>query len=541
MATSEQRGTVKVLVRNFPVDALAAPGDIDARIGGVVADSFRLAPAEVREWRILSRSIDSRRGRPQLIYSLLFEADAAAAERAGLAVATADELAALAGPELELPADSTLRHPLVVGTGPAGIFAALALALAGTRPVILDRGSDVERRYADYMAFLRSRELDEESNLLIGEGGAGTFSDGKLYTGTRDPRAAFVLDAFIEAGAPEEIRYQKRPHIGSDYLRVVAGNLRRRIEALGGEFRFGSHVVAPLIRNGCCRGVVISGGERIEAPVTVIAPGLGGRSLTAALEKAGVGCVFKSFQIGCRIEHPQEFIDRKQYHLTGSRPAALGAAEYHMVSRRLAGVPQVSSFCMCPGGEILNATAWRGCSITNGMSCFARSGEFANGCLIVTVPPERFGSLQAAREAIGDLERRIFCAGGGDYTLPAQDAAAFLAGRAGLAQKRSSAAVGIVPGRLDRLVPEFLASGLRAALMQFDRNVPGFIRYGKLVGVETCVSSPIRFLRDPETLASTVPGLYLGGEGVGCAGGIMSAAVDGLKLARAILGRHSGV
>lgn len=235
-------------------------------------------------------------------------------------------------PRLDLPERTALLHPVVVGTGPAGIFAALALALAGAKPLILDRGRRVEERYADYRRFLESRELDESSNLLLGEGGAGTFSDGKLYTGTRDIRAAFVLDTLARAGAPPEIRYLKRPHIGSDKLRAVAANLRKRIIGLGGEFRFGTEVTGLLLKNGRCIGVETAAGDRIEAPAVIMAPGLGGRELVQRMARQGAGALLKPFQIGCRIEHPQSFIDRAMYHLD-SRPAALGAAEYHLVSR----------------------------------------------------------------------------------------------------------------------------------------------------------------------------------------------------------------
>ncbi len=512
-------------IENFKVDAVSAPADIDARIGPIAFAERGIPEPEVRSWRIRSKSIDSRRGRPQLVYTLRFDRDR------GDAASPPDP-----EPRLELP-DSRLLHPVVVGTGPAGIFAALALAMAGTRPLVLDAGTPVETRYRDYRKFLETRELDESSNLLIGEGGAGTFSDGKLYTGTRDNRSEFILAAFAAAGAAQEIRYLKRPHIGSDRLREVAVRLRERITALGGGFRFGAKVAAPLIRNGKCEGVLLENGEEISAPAVLIAHGLGGRALTARLLEAGAEGELKPFQIGCRIEHPQEFIDRTQYRLP-SRPAALGAAEYHLVSRPGNGIPGVSSFCMCPGGEVLNATAWRGRSVTNGMSDFARSGEFGNACLIITLDPAGFATAREACRFLEGIERKIFAAGGSDYTLPAQAAAAFLQGRDGAEIGQCSCRTGVVPARLDRMLPAELAAGIRGALRSFDRNLPGFLRYGKLIGAETCVSSPIRFRRDPVTRASTVPGLYLAGEGAGAAGGIMSAAVDGIRLAEAMLGAH---
>ncbi len=523
------------IFRNLSVNALTAPADIDRRIGAVAAKTAGLPPDALRSWRILAKSVDSRRGAPQLVYTLLAEVEKTSAAARKLEPVPPEMLAQFEAPRLELP-ETTLLHPLVVGTGPAGIFAALALAMAGTRPIVLDRGPEVEPRFAAVQHFLETRELEESANLLIGEGGAGTFSDGKLYTGTRDGNSGFILNAFAEAGAPAEIRYLKRPHIGSDRLRLVAAGLRKRILDLGGEFRFGVEVTDLLLRDGRCRGVVTASGETIEAPLTLIAAGLGGRELSRRLRERGAACEFKSFQIGCRIEHPQELVDRRQYRLPGSRPEALGAAEYHMVSHPQR-APGVSTFCMCPGGEILNATAWRGRSVTNGMSDYARAGEFANSCLIVTFPPEKFTGPDAAYARLEALEKAVFEQGGRDYTLPAQDAAAFLRRRNGLSSRRTSCRCGIVPGRIDRLLPEELGAGIAAAFAHFDRLMPGFIRHGRLIGAETCVSSPLRFLRDPATLESSLAGLYLGGEGAGCAGGIMSAAADGLRLALAMLRR----
>ncbi len=520
------------LLENFKVDAVKAPAGIDQSIAQRAAKALGIAPHRLYDCRILNKSIDARKGHPQLIYTLLLEVD----DALKLEAAPPERIqAALSEPQLELP-ETGLLHPVVVGTGPAGIFAALALATAGCRPLILDRGREVETRYRDCQSFLAGRSLDEESNLLIGEGGAGTFSDGKLYTGTKDPLYKFVLATFVQAGAPQEIRYLKRPHIGSDYLRKAAVNLRRKIVELGGEFRFGTAVTDIVQRNGRCAGVVTSTGEIIEAPAVLIASGLGGRALVRTLaQKQQIGYERKPFQIGCRIEHPQQFIDRQQYHWNAPRPAALGAAEYHILSRPGNGAPGVSSFCMCPGGEVLNATAWQGHALTNGMSDYARSGGFGNSCLIVTLTPDATGSIDDDYAFLAELEKRIFKAGGSDYTLPAQDAAAFLCGQNHLTHRETSCRCGITPGRLDRLLPGELAKGLRAALRHFDRMMPGFVRYGKLIGAETCVSSPVRFLRDPASGSSTLAGLWLAGEGAGAAGGIMSAAVDGLRLAQLIL------
>ncbi len=487
----------------------------------------------VRDWRILGKTVDARRGAPVLIYTLAAETVEMPRTGLKLKAIAPEEMAALENPGPGLPEDpAKIDSPLVVGTGPCGIFAALGLALAGCEPVIIDRGFDVERRDRDYAEFLRSRKLDPESNLLIGEGGAGTYSDGKLYTGTRNERAAFILKTFVEAGAPPEIRYLKRPHIGSDYLGRVAKSLRRKLESLGAKFIFGTEVTDVLIENGRCVGVKTRSGETMRSEAVVLAPGLGARELNAALRKR-VAFSLKGFQLGCRIEHPQRMVDRMQYHLA-NRPAALEAAEYHLLSRPARG-KSVSSFCMCPGGQVVMASAWENRLVSNGMSCHARALEYANSALIVTLEPGEFANPEEAFGLLAKLESEAFRMGGGDYAFPAQDAAGFLRGEKVLRNAAGSAATGMRAARLDMLVPGEVRSALKEAIRHFDRNFNEFAVSGKLLGIESCVSSPVRFERTEGTLASSAPGLWIGGEFGGWAGGIMSAAGDGLKIATAML------
>jgi len=524
---------VFTILHDLKLDARRCGADADNQLLPIAAKALKIAPRDLLSLRILRRTIDSRRN-PVLIYTLAAEvADDAAGN---LPAASDAELKQLHPVELELPDCRIPDRPVVVGTGPAGIFAAYALALAGAKPLVIDRGFEVDERYRRHRLFLQNRQLNEESNLLIGEGGAGTFSDGKLYTGTKDPSARFVLETMVGCGAAPEILYHSRPHVGSDRLREVCAGLRRKIIGLGGSFRFGCGITGIRSRNGHLSGLVCADGSFIETTAAIIAPGLGGRTLTRQLAKELLHSI-KPFQMGCRIEHPQEFIDRCQYH--GGRPASLGAAEYHLVSRaQLPEYPGVASFCMCPGGTIVNASAWSGHSTSNGMSDMARSGEFANGCIITTLPADYFGTLENADRLTAGLERALFEAGGRDYTLPAQDAAAFISGSCRLSRSNGAVETGTVPARIDNLLPAPVVNALRRGVRDFDRRMPGFIRLGRFVGAEAGVSSPLRFFRNEEDLCSSLPGLWLAGEGVGAAGGIVSAACDGLRCAIKMLGKE---
>ena len=513
----------EVLVSGIRISARSTAEGFEKRLRGKAAGILDLHPRELGNIRIIGKSIDSRGREPVLLFKIAVEVP----DDAPFAPWVMPEAAVPVFPE-----NISLKNPVVVGTGPAGIFCGLALAMAGTDPVIIDRGPCVEERCGGIEKFLNSRQLDENCNLLIGEGGAGTFSDGKLYTGTHDKMARFVLQTFVEAGAPPEILYLARPHIGTDFLKVAAAGLRRRIVELGGSFKFNTQVTDIVVRDGKCSGVVCADGSVISAPAVVIACGLGGRELARNLMKKA-DFELKPFQLGCRIEHPQESIDFRQYH--GKRPELLGAAEYHLVSRPGGSLLPVSSFCMCPGGTIVNASAWQNACATNGMSDFSRSGEFANACLISTLSPDFSGSVEKAFDLIERIERASFRLGGRDYSFPAQDAAGFLRNEVILRNRRTSCHTGITPGDVRSLLPAPTASALAAALKFFDRQLPGFIKNGKFIGVEPCVSSPLRFSRK-ENGFSSVDNLILSGEGAGASGGIISAACDGLRAAKALIG-----
>ncbi len=504
---------LQICINAFPADA----PEVESLLKPHIIRHSGLKSDEIASYQVISKSIDARRKPPSLIYSLQVNLPGDAVPK---------------NEPFVIPENhNQLLHPVIVGTGPAGLLAAWVLAAAGCKPLILDRGFDVETRAADIARFRATRDFNPESNYLFGEGGAGTFSDGKLYTRTKDPLIQHILELFVKAGAPPEILYLKRPHIGSDLLPGMIGNIRRQIIAMGGTFRFGCGVKSIILEDGKCRGVITADGEKISAPAVLLACGLGGRELTQELLRLGAPFQQKGFQIGCRIEHRQEMMDRNQYGLK-KRPAFLGASEYNFVSRppESKHLKNISTFCMCPGGEIVPSGAFAGQLSTNGMSPYHRDGQYANSCLIATCDPEEFATVEAAFKFLTALESKTFAMGGGDYTAPAQSAAAFARRETFLKSNEGSYCFGLKPAPLHELLPRREADSIAEAIVHFEKLCPGFMRYGTLTGVETFVSSPVRFQRE-----SLFPGLYMAGEGAGFAGGIISAAVDGLRTALQII------
>ncbi len=515
---------------------------LDHHLHPWIARLCRVPESDVVRYVIDRRSLDAR-DKPDLryVYHLRAEVrpDSPVQEGAGVSVRTAppDQDQSL----YHLPLRDPLPlHPIIVGAGPAGQMAAYLLALHGCKPLVIDRGRDADTRTGDLERFHQTRQLDPQSNYLFGEGGAGTYSDGKLYTRVKDRRMRFLLEAFVAARAPRHILWRHHPHIGSDLLPHMCKRLRAQIEAWGGSFRFNSTLRDVIVQDGKCTGIELDNGERIAAPLVLIAPGHSARDVIMTLIKRGVTHKAKGFQLGCRVEHSQSVIDLGQYGCLPGRDLPkhlIGAAEYNLVSRPPPHrkTENVTTFCMCPGGEIIAATSDPQQLSTNGMSRYARASAFANAGLIVNQAVERDGDGLAGFELIERLERAAFAAGGNDYSCPAQSALAFVRGEDGPAVTSSSYSLGVRPGRIDRILPAATVTALREALMFFERVIPGFLTKGSLVGVETRISSPVRFERDPATLASSIPGLYLAGEGAGYAGGIVSAGLDGLRLAETIL------
>jgi uncharacterized FAD-dependent dehydrogenase len=508
--------------------------DLDSNLKPFIATECGVPESAVLDYQIANKGIDARIKAVFIGYTVHVELSESPQENEKLIQNDSKWMF-----EADIPAHSPKEVPkgvIVVGTGPAGLCAAWLLAHYGCDPVVIDRGFDVDRRTADICHFMETGKLDINSNFLIGEGGAGAYSDGKLYTRTKDPLGSFVLKLFADHGAPEEILYLKRPHIGSDKLPGMVKSIREQIISMGGTFITGREVTGVFEENGRCGGVVTVDGEKLHAPAVILAHGLGGRHLTENLVAAGIDHALKDFQLGTRIEHKQSMVNYTQYGTSTPHPC-LGAAEYNLVSRppKQLRAGNVSSFCMCPGGIIVPSTAEEGRFSTNGMSRFARNGKFANSCLIVNQSKEDFATPAEAFMIIRELESQAYFSGGGGYTAPAQDAAAFVNEHLGLSKKDTSYCFGMEPARIDEMLPKNTARSLRVGLKYFEKVFPGFMTQGTLVGIESYISSPVRFLRDKESLQSSLPGLYLSGEGAGNAGGIMSAAVDGLKIAGAIL------
>jgi len=527
------------------ITELKLPLDHDeAALRAAAAARLQVAEAEIDALHVARRGYDARR---RSAISLVYSLD----------VALRDEAAILARPRPDphlRPTPDIAYHPvarapaaleqrpIVIGAGPCGLLAALTLAQMGFRPIILDRGKVVRERTKDTWALWRRGILTPESNVQFGEGGAGTFSDGKLWSGIKDPLhlGRKVLEEFVAAGAPSEILYVSKPHIGTFRLVTVVEALRAQIEALGGEYRFGTRVdgldIAETAQGRQLRGVILADGSHLSADHVVLAIGHSARDTFAMLDAAGVFLEPKPFSIGLRIEHPQSLIDSSRFGPSAGHPL-LGAADYKLVHHASNG-RSVYSFCMCPGGTVVAATSEPGHVVTNGMSQYSRAERNANAGIVVSVTPADYpGGALAGIAFQRHWEQRAFAAGGGTYAAPAQRVEDFLAGRpsAALGTVIPSYKPGVMPTDLAACLPDYAVAAIREAIPAFDRQIRGFaMGDAVLTGVETRTSAPLRITRAPDGQSLNTGGLYPAGEGAGYAGGILSAAVDGIRAAEAV-------
>ena len=517
-----------------------------------VAQRLGLSVAAIRRLSVFKRSHDARKKNALMfIYNVdvdLGDGD----EEARLLERFADDPKIGPTPDTsyhfvaQAPATLAAR-PVIVGFGPAGIFAALVLAQMGFRPIVLERGKAVRERTKDTWKLWRNNQLDPESNVQFGEGGAGTFSDGKLYSQIRDPRhlGRKVLTEFVKAGAPEEILYVARPHIGTFRLVSMVERMRREIESLGGEIRFQSRVTGLRIKDGQVHGVVLANGEEIPSEHVVLALGHSARDTFEMLHASGVFMEAKPFAVGFRIEHPQSLIDRARLGPNAGNPL-LGAADYKLVHHASNG-RAVFSFCMCPGGQVVAATSEPNCVVTNGMSQYSRAERNANAGIVVNVSPEDFssgpGNPLAGIAFQRQLEAHAFDLGGRTYEAPGQLVGDFLAGRpsARLGSVVPSYQPGVHLTDLATALPDFAITAIREAIPAFDRQIRGFaLADAVLTGVETRTSSPLRITRGEDLQSLNVKGIYPAGEGAGYAGGILSAGIDGIRIAEAVALRIGG-
>ncbi len=432
------------------------------------------------------------------------------------------------------------KRPIVVGTGPCGLFAAYVLATAGLKPLVIERGADIDSRAKIVDNFSKTRELNTQTNIQFGEGGAGTFSDGKLYTLVNNPRSSYIFSELIKAGAPEEIAYSASPHIGTDKLRSVIKNIRKKIIKLGGEVRFNTCLTDLEIKDNKVVKVVLNNKEKISADIVIMATGHSARDTYQMLFDRKVEIKSKAFSIGVRIEHEAEMINKSQY---GSyyNHKKLGTAKYKLV-QHIEGERSAYTFCMCPGGYVMGATSEENAVVTNGMSEYAQDNKNSNSALLVPVSPDDFVSDHplAGIEFQRKWEQKAFEVGGKNYNAPAQLVGDFLNNQPStkIGKIKPSYRPGITLSSLDECLPEFVINTLRKAIPLMDRKIKGFASpEAVLTGVETRTSSPVRLFRD-DNLESNIHGLYPAGEGAGYAGGIVSSALDGLAIAETVIDKY---
>ncbi|MBP2662910.1 MAG: hypothetical protein H6Q71_858 [Firmicutes bacterium] len=509
----------------------------DTSLEQLAAKRLKLAADAISQVIIIRRAVDARR-KNNITFVYTLEVEAAVPSGQILARLAGDkdvvQVTQMAAEDIKPGEKQLTNRPIVVGLGPAGLLTAYMLAKHGYKPLIVERGQDVDQRVRDIAEFWHTGKLNETSNVQFGEGGAGTFSDGKLTTRVTDPRMAQVVDIMIAAGAPPEIKYLHKPHIGTDKLRQVVKNIRTRIIEMGGQVEFEARLTGIESKAGRLTGITINDNRLLPCDALFLAIGHSARDTYQMLYQANIAMEAKPFAIGVRIEHPQELIDRAQYGSAAGHPK-LGAADYALVYQDRAAGRTAYSFCMCPGGLVVASASEAGGVVTNGMSLFNRDSKLANSALAVTVNPADFGpNVLDGIEFQRRYERLAFALGGHNYRAPVQTVGDFLAGKSGSSKYlvKPSYRPGVTPADLTECLPDFVAATLVKALPDFGRKIRGFDHPGAvLTGVETRTSAPVRIIRGPDFTSVNTAGLYPIGEGAGYAGGIMSAALDGMNAA----------
>jgi hypothetical protein len=512
-----------------------SPQDTEDSLPSLLASRLSLPVSALRNVRIIRKGIDARKKQQiKLVFTLSFSVDEAF--QAQIASNNSLEMYQDVVPEVLIPVRSQKRI-IIVGSGPAGLFCALRLAQYGLTATIIERGEPVEQRALSVQRFWKDGILNPESNVQFGEGGAGTFSDGKLTCRSKDPRVPWVLEHLVAYGAQPEVRYLAKPHIGTDRLRTVVSSIRRHLMEQGFIIRFGCRMSDMVICDGRVTSLMIDDGDELLCDYLVLASGHSARDTYELLERRQVPLQRKPFAMGLRVEHPQELINHIQY---GSpRFPSLPAADYAVTWNDSGSGRSAYSFCMCPGGVVVGGASETGGVVTNGMSGQLRNSPFANSALVVNVREDDFdgiGPLAGVRFQ-RRWEQRAFEAGGGGYRAPAQNMLDFLR-LPGKGPVKTSYRPGICETELDSVLPPFIIDTLREGIDDFGRKLKGFITSeATLIGIESRTSAPVRILRDASGESTGVKGLYPAGEGAGYAGGIMSSAVDGIKIADVIAAR----